>query len=302
MSGTLKISARRSDRDSVDRLGALYRNLGNSLELEEILSTLHRELQPLMAYDALAVLLVDDAALTPAYAAGDEFRDVAKLQTGIVGEEAARAVRENRAVTAGPIRIFPLEHDREVNAVLLLHGGGDLDLLESLAPRLAASIANARRYQRVEQLAEADPLTGLANVRSLFQRLDAEIARARRCQTTLAVFECSVEGFDRSGLLCSPSVTRNVFQRVAHKLRESCREYDFAARSGDAIVVLLPGFPPENLVEKREQIHRIVEESGVGAGLPLYAKVGAAFFPDDGEDAEDLLAVAARRAHHGSRG
>jgi diguanylate cyclase (GGDEF)-like protein len=286
----------------VDRLGALYRNLGNSLELEEVLSTLHRELQRLMAYDALAVLLVDDAGLTPAYAAGAEFRDVAQFQTGSVGEEAARAVREHRAVTAGQILIFPVEHDREVNAVLLLHGGGDLDLLEALAPKLAASIANARRYRRVEQLAEADPLTGLANVRSLFQRLDAEVARARRSQSTLAVFECSVEGFDRSGILCSQSVTRKVFERVARKLRESCREYDFAARSGDDIVVVLPGFLPENLVEKREQIQRIVEESGVGAGLPLYAAVGAAFFPDDGADAEDLLAVAAQRAHHGSRG
>lgn len=295
-SGASKDFRPESDREGVDRLSALFRNLGNSLELEEILSTLDGELRRVMSYDALALLLVDATGLTPAYAAGDEFRDVSQFQTGSVAEEAARAVREHRSLVAGPVLIFPVEHNREVNAVLLLHGGGDVDLLRALAPKLAASIANAQSYRRVEQLAEADPVTGLANVRSLFQRLDAELARARRLKGTLAVFECSVEGFDRSGVLCSPSVTRNVFERVAHKLRESCREYDFAARSGDNLVVVLPGFRPENLRDKREQIQTIVEESGVSAGLPLYASVGAAFFPDDGSDAEDLLAIASKRA------
>ena len=260
-----------------------------------MLATFDRELGRLMRYDALAVFLVGPSGLTPVYASGQEFRDLTAFQEGPASLEVARTVRDRRPTETVGTLIFPIEHQEQVTALLLLHGGGDLALLQTIAAKLAASIANATGFRRVEQLAESDPETGLANIRSLFQRLDAEIARARRSQSVLAVIQCSIQGFDRSGLLCSPSTTRVVFQKIAGKLRESCREYDFAARSGDDLVVVLPGFPSRHLAEKSRQIRGIVEAAGVNAGLPLYARLGASFFPSEGADAEDLLAIASCR-------
>jgi diguanylate cyclase (GGDEF)-like protein len=296
----------------VDSLSNLFLNLGNSLELEEILSTLDQELRRLMVYAALSVWLVEDGGCTPAYATGVELQDITRTDAGPCEAILARAVREQRpAIHSGhggseSTLIFPIEQEfdnaRRISAVLMMQRKGanafsndDLEILQAVAPKLASSIENARRYRRVEQLAEVDPSTGIANVRSLFQRLDAELARARRCAGTLAVMACSVEGFDRSGRLCSPAATRTAFEKVALKLRENCREYDFTARSGDELVLVLPGFRRNFEEEKRVLIQRIVEEAGANAGLPLFAAVGAAYFPEDGTDAEDLLAAAAQR-------
>ena len=296
----------------MESLSDLFRNLGNSLELEEILSTLDQELRRLIRYDGLSVHLVDSTGLTTAYATG---RDIAWLDTrdcqGIletVALERRPAVQNssqepcrNSAALWFPVE-QPEKHADRVTAVLVLRRTGeggftdqDLGIVRAVAPKLASSIENARRYQRAAQLVESDPLTGLANVRSLFQRLDAELARARRCRNPLAVLQCSIDGFDRSGRLCSPSDTQNAFEKVALKLRESCREYDFTARSGDDLVLVLPGFRHEFLAEKCSTIRKSVEEAGMSAGLPLFVAIGAAFFPQDGTDAEDLLAAAAEQ-------
>jgi len=269
----------------VDQLLDLFRNLGNSLELEEILSTLDQDLRRLVAYDALFLHTVEDEEFVTAYAAGG---DIAWQQTRSGEAVLDRAVHDRRPVLhliphvsddSQWALVFPLEHTslencgpeqelaRQTIAILVLQRRGeifsidDLHVLNALSPKLAASIHNARKYRRVEQLAEADPYTGLRNVRSLFQRLDAELARARRSESTLAVFECSVQGFDRSGRLCSRATARSIFEKIALKLGESCREYDFTARSGDSLLLVLPGFRPEFLEDKREAIRRIVEEA-----------------------------------------
>jgi diguanylate cyclase (GGDEF)-like protein len=297
----------------VDSLTDLFRELGNSLQLEEILSTLDQGLQRLIVYDSLAVLLVEDSGLTTVYDTGRGRLSLPWFQISPGEEIVAGAARERRPVLhhldselgrTESVLIFPIEfameQAREIIAVLLLHGEGEngfsseaVQLLRELAPKLAASVGNARKYHRVQQLAEADPLTGLANARSLFRRLDAEVSRARRSRNTLAVLQCSVDGFDRSGCLCSEAATRCAFEKVALKLRENCREYDFAARSGDELVLVLPGFRREFLEEKCAFIRKAVEETGLSAGLPLFAAVGAAMFPEDGIDAEDLLTAAA---------
>ena len=49
---SLKYLSRNTDRQSVDHLSDLFRNLGNSLELEDIFSTLDEELRRLLGRKA----------------------------------------------------------------------------------------------------------------------------------------------------------------------------------------------------------------------------------------------------------
>jgi diguanylate cyclase (GGDEF)-like protein len=277
----------------VDSFSHLLHNLGNSLELEELFSTLDQDLQRLICADGLDVILAENDGFAPAYLRGG-------MSSAVPLD---RVVREHRAVQYGRVLAFPIETANEVIAVLLVRHrqekaftAADIQILRDVTPKLRAAIENALTYRRARELAEADPETGLANLRSLFQRLDAELARARRGSNTLAVIDCSIEGFERSGRLAPPTATRSAFEKVAERLRENCREYDLLARSGDDLLLVLPGFQKENLEDKRSLIARLVEEIGVGSGFPLFAAVGAAFFPEDGADAEDLLATAARRA------
>jgi diguanylate cyclase (GGDEF)-like protein len=289
----------------------LFRSLGNSLDLVDVLSTFDRELRRLICYDAISVHLVDDGRMTPAYAAGD---DIANLLASAEDAEllAAVAVKRQPAVNQlcreqGGLELallFPVNNAAAVTAILALYrrhsqpfSYEDLDLLGELSAKLSASIENARKFARAAESAATDPITGLANGRSLFERLDAELKRARRGATRLAVLQCSIGGLDES----SRRLSDHAFQKVAARLRESCREYDFPARTGDDLVLVLPGFGPSDFTEKRGLIQRIVEETGLTVGLPLFAAVGAAFYPEDGPDTEDLLTESARRLNLAKR-
>jgi diguanylate cyclase (GGDEF)-like protein len=106
---------------------------------------------------------------------------------------------------------------------------------------------------------------------------------------------CDLNGFkqinDRHGHL----VGNQVLKAVGGALRESCREYDYVARmGGDEFVLILPA-------SKREDLRvRIAELANIGAQaavVGLTMSVGEAFFPENGEDAEQLLAEADRRMY-----
>ena len=89
-----------------------------------------------------------------------------------------------------------------------------------------------------------------------------------------------------------------MLQSIAQAMRESCREYDYVARmGGDEFVLVLPNLPKEIAAVKMEDIRQIVRKIGEKLGDSIGLSVGAAFFPLDGQDAEDLLTQADRRMY-----
>jgi hypothetical protein len=148
----------------------------------------------------------------------------------------------------------------------------DLALLHALVPKFTACISNALRFRRASA----------ANQRALFERLDAEVARIRRSHGRLAVLECVVPGLDPCG---------GTAERVIAGLRRACREYDFITRSGNGFLIVLVDFAPTALEEVKARIQRVLVDAG------LRGRMGAANFPVDGYDAEDLLAAAHGAAH-----
>ena len=68
---------------------------------------------------------------------------------------------------------------------------------------------------------------------------------------------------------------------------------------GDEFVVVLPGYPAEAVHAKVRILSGIATEAGrlLPGDDPLSMSVGAAIFPDDGLDAEQLLAEADRRMY-----
>ena len=129
-----------------------------------------------------------------------------------------------------------------------------LRILLAISSKVSLAIENALRFQLAEDSATTDYLTLLPNARSLFLRLDSELARCRRTLEPLTVLVCDVDGFkqvnDRFGHLEGNKVLRY----VADVLRENCREYDYVARmGGDEFVILLPG-------SDREAVYRRISE------------------------------------------
>jgi diguanylate cyclase (GGDEF)-like protein len=145
-----------------------------------------------------------------------------------------------------------------------------------------------------------DYLTELPNARSLFMHLDRELSRCKRTRSSVVVVVCDLDGFkqinDRFGHLEGNRVLR----LFARHLKEICREYDYVARmGGDEFVIVAPGLKPEGAVEKVQAAIEIAKRVGrevCGEDI-ISLSAGVAVYPDDGEDAEELLAESDRRMY-----
>jgi diguanylate cyclase (GGDEF)-like protein len=83
-------------------------------------------------------------------------------------------------------------------------------------------------------------------------------------------------------------------------LREACREYDYAARmGGDEFVIVAPNMTPGSVMERANVLSTLAQEAGrevCGKDI-LSLSLGAAFYPQDGIDAEQLLGEADRKMY-----
>jgi diguanylate cyclase (GGDEF)-like protein len=284
--------------------------LGNSLDLNETFSALDRELSAVVPSRSIALHLAEDGNLRLVGARGRDWHSLADTGTSTI--PAWVAANRNPAINLavpgepGSAISIPVEHRLEpgselVAVLTLCRDPGKLFLdhevvcLFELAPKLAAVLANAATFQKAIRLARLDPSTGESSSRALFERLDAEIARQRRGESSLAVVECAVRGPEVLGFVAQYDLGRQTLNRVAEELDRCCREYDFVARCGDEFIIVLPECGRTGLETLEERIRTVIAEISLRMGLPLTARLGAAYCPEDGLDAEDLLAAAERR-------
>ena len=121
----------------------------------------------------------------------------------------------------------------------------DIALAEALGEQAAVAIEHARLYQRIQDQAITDGLTGLYNHRYFWERLEQEVARAQRYGTPVSLLMLDLDDFkvynDRSGHLAGDAVLREVAAILQGELRA---RLDVAARyGGEEFAVILPNTP-----------------------------------------------------------
>ncbi|MGZ4731552.1 MAG: diguanylate cyclase [Terriglobales bacterium] len=313
-------------RQEAQSLFELSQDLGASLSLTETLSVFSVKLKPMVPYDAIAIYIKREAELIPEYVNGDNYRLFSSLRipigqglSGWVAHNRKPIINGNPSVEPGYLNdpskfstlrsalAVPLEGIAGVIGVLALYRGerdaftsDHLRILLAVSGKMALSIENALKYQQAEDSATTDYLTGLPNARSLFLQLDRELARCKRDNLALTVMVSDMDGFkqinDRFGHLEGNRVLR----LFAQALKDSCREYDYVARmGGDEFVVIAPGLAADAAGKKAEQMKALARQAGTdvcGEDI-LSLSVGRALFPEDGKDAEQLLAEADRRMY-----
>jgi diguanylate cyclase (GGDEF)-like protein len=324
------VAARREER----LLYQLTGELGSSLSLPDTLSAFDSRLKDLIGYRCMAVYQVRENRLSPAYVNGEGAQVFCSLEipfgegpSGVAaltrrpvlnGNPWADAAHGQAASDSADMRstlAIPLESGGDVIAVLALYhtapdafGSEDLRILLALRGKLSLAVEHALHEERADQLAAVDALTGLLNRRALFQRLDGELARCRRSKATLALVVLEIDGFPRAHLYnggqSGAMAARRLWKDIAVGLRRICREDDCVARMGEGFVLALGSFSPRDLPEKRRLIESILAElAPADAGAPpLVPRIGAAYYPEDGAYAEDLLATADLRLNAARRG
>ncbi len=313
-------------RQEAQTLFELSQDLGASLSLGETLSVFSVKLRRLVPYDAIAIYVKRGTELVPELVSGDNHRLFSSLRiplgsglSGWVAQNRKPIINGNPSVEPGYLNdptkfstlrsalAIPLEGLAGVVGVLALyHAETDaftsdhLRILLAISSKMALAIENALKFEQAESSAVTDYLTGLPNARSLFLQLDRELARCKRDTTSLVVMVSDMDGFkqinDRFGHLEGNRVLR----LFAQALKESCREYDYVARmGGDEFVVVAPGLTAEAAAKKAESLRELARHAGreVCSEDILSLSVGQALYPEDGKDAEALLAEADRRMY-----
>jgi diguanylate cyclase (GGDEF)-like protein/putative nucleotidyltransferase with HDIG domain len=313
-------------RQEAQMLFELSHDLGKSLSVDDTLSMLSVRLKRLVPYDSMAVYIRQDNMLTPEYVSGDNFRLFSSLRiplgeglSGWVAQNSKPILNGNPAVEPGYVSdptkysvlrsalAVPLEGVSGVVAVLALYRTQQdaftrdhLRILLAISSKLGFTIENALKYRQAEDSATTDYLTGLPNARSLFLHLDREIARCKRSKLPLAVFVSDLNGFKQVNDRFGHFQGNKLLQMFAEALKESCREYDYAARmGGDEFIVIAPGLNQDAAAEMVHRMETIIAEVGktvCGEGL-VSVSIGQAFYPVDGANAEHLLAEADRRMY-----
>ncbi len=134
------------------------------------------------------------------------------------------------------------------------------------------------------ELAATDPLTGLANRRTLMATLDREFRRSQRHVAPLALLMVDIDHFKKVNDSFGHQQGDRVLVTLAQLLRHHLRQYDLASRfGGEEFALVLPETPLHEAVKVGERIrHAASEQSFDGplAGLQLTVSIGAAVCPN----------------------
>ena len=308
----------------------LCHDMGKSLRLDDALSLFSVRLKRLVACDALAVYVRRGSVLRAEYVSGDNFRLFSSLKipvgeglSGWVAHNNKPIVNGNPSVEPGYLNdstkfsnlrsalAVPLQGESEVVAVLALYRTGQdaftqdhLRIVLNASSKLGVTIDSALKFREAEDSATTDSLTGLPNARSLYRHLEAELSRCRRSNSPLTVLVLDLDGFKEVNDRFGKIEGNNLLQMFAAALKDSCREYDYAARiGGDEFVIVAPGMPPEAVAEMSERLQKTAADVGNEVCAPhvLTLSLGKASYPDDGGDPETLLSAADRSMYNMKR-
>src|SRR5688500_10106988 len=213
----------------------------------------------------------------------------------------------------GSIIGIPLKVGNTVMGVMNLSrstiGGfsaSELRLLSLLSDQAAVAISNASLHQMISRQAYSDTLTGLPNRRALDERLEEEVASARRNNYSFAVIMMDLDGFkavnDTYGHTVGDDVLRLVFGEMARGVRTT----DFLARyGGDELTLILSQTEmtsaqvvSEKIVEGMKKIKYRLPD---GKRLKLGISGGIALFPVHARNGPDLLRAADAALYHAKK-
>ena len=146
----------------------------------------------------------------------------------------------------------------------------------------------------------SDALTGLLRDRPFRAGVQSELRRARRYGHPVAVALFDLDAFAALNERVTPLVADRLLREAAMLLGNKIRDIDLAARPGeDELAVLLPETDRNGAYLVAERFRREVEShfsrrDAAGGKAALTVSGGIAAYPEDGTDAEGLLARAAQ--------
>lgn len=176
-------------------------------------------------------------------------------------------------------------------------------VLGRVSEQAAAVIVNSTRFEQTQQESHTDPLTGLANRRSLDRQFETGLAHAQRTHGSVTVVVLDMDRLKEINDTYGHEAGDRVLRAIGSVVQATVRQNDLCARfAGDEFVVILWDCSPEHEARRVAELQTAVGahpfEPRPGVRVPLSISAGAARYPADGTTFEALLAVADARMYH----
>lgn len=192
---------------------------------------------------------------------------------------------------------------------MLRHTSGDFGMIPGIMTIAAlASTASLTLYVRLEldrigrqaaQLSGRDALTGLANLRPLYERIDRGVHAAERGHSGLTVVMLDLDGFKRVNDQYSHSVGDQTLRAVAKAISDTVRRDELVARrGGDEFAIVTEATESEEIESLIRRVSNNVSDARVDLLPQVRSGVTAGYATfREGDTVGQLLARADREMH-----
>jgi len=175
----------------------------------------------------------------------------------------------------------------------------DLRFLSTICDTGAVALENSQLFQRTQELAIHDELTGLYTKGYFMERLKEELKRSQRQGRVFSLLMLDIDLFkkynDKFGHTAGDMVLRALSANTSGFLGQTspvvCRF------GGEEFCAILPGIDKEGACRVAEDLRRKIEEIKINLRRQESAvtvSIGVSGFPEDAQDAEVLIIKADR--------
>ena len=205
----------------------------------------------------------------------------------------------------------PLLHEGRVLGTLRLHSirpetftADDLRLLDAITTLASAALSNAMLFERTQELAIRDSLTGLYVQRYFFERLHEEHRRALKSGHSLSFLMCDLDHFKAANDRWGHGAGDLMLIRFAEILKEKAETGVVARYGGEEFAVLLTETKKEKAGVLAEEIRKAMESNPFAIRrerVQMTVSIGVASLPEDTLDEEELVRKADEALYRAKR-
>ena len=300
----------------------ISRTLGSALSLPEVLAIIATKVGHIADFGTLVIYLFEAGSLRAAHISGKNADRIKGLEIKM-GEGHAGWVAEHRQVlitsnanedlasilgaSVSMYRseaVFPLLRDDSLVGALALyseedrgHSADEVRLLETICGHAATAVYNALAFERSQESALTDNLTGLPNSRYMYSFFEQERSRAERDGSPLVIMMMDLDGFKKVNDTYGHHVGDEILRRTSHLIRRKLRLGDTLIRyAGDEFVAVLHQATRDAVDDLKARLQTAVDgfahEVRPGRVARVGISIGFATLGSDGFDISELMEVA----------
>jgi diguanylate cyclase (GGDEF)-like protein/putative nucleotidyltransferase with HDIG domain len=195
---------------------------------------------------------------------------------------------------------LPVFYAEQLHGILYVESAKAVDfteeevlLLRTLADLIAGALHNAYTFQKAQEQAITDGLTGVKTHRFFMEALSGEWKRSTRAGRSFALVLMDLDRFKFVNDFYGHLEGDLVLQRVGHILESNCRRSDVVSRyGGDEFVILMPETNMEHARQLASKLRGWVSADPLLREKNISASFGIACYPLHGSTPQELIQVA----------